>query len=68
MITLRNEQHQLYENLKICLNFGHKKTNEKNYRKVKDHCHYTGKYRSAEQSLFNLKYSVPKEIHMIFHN
>ena len=24
MTTLRNEQHQLYENLKICLNFEHK--------------------------------------------
>ena len=40
----------------------------KKYRKVKDHCHYTGKYRGAAHSVCNLKYSVPKNIHIIFHN
>ena len=37
------------------------------YRKVKDHCHYTGKYRGAAHSICNLKYSVPKKFPIAFH-
>ena len=33
---------------------------QKKYRKVRDHCHYTGAYRDPIHSIFNLKYSVPK--------
>ena len=40
----------------------------KNTVKVRDHCHYTGEYRGATQSICNLKYSVPKKIRIIFHN
>ena len=39
----------------------------KNYRKVKDQCHYTGKYRGAAHSICNLKYSIPKEFPAVFH-
>ena len=39
-----------------------KRDSDKRYRKVRDHCHYTGKYRSAAHSRCNLKYSVPREI------
>ena len=31
-------------------------------RKVRDHCHYTGKYRGAAHSKFNLEYKIVKEI------
>ena len=48
--------------------FEHKYTSDKNYRKVKDHCHYTCKYRGAAHSICNLKYNIPKEIPMVFHN
>ena len=41
---------------------------DKNYRKVRDHCHYTGKYRSAAHSICNLKFNVPNEIPVVFHN
>ena len=40
----------------------------KKYRKVTDHCHYTGEYRGAVYSLGNLKYSVRKKLSIIFHN
>ena len=46
----------------------HKYTNNKLFSKVKDHCHYTGKYRGAAYSICNLKYSIPKKIHVVFHN
>ena len=41
---------------------------EKKYRKVRDHCHYTGEYRRAAHSICNLKYGVPKKILIVFHN
>ena len=33
-----------------------------------DHCYYTGKYRSAAHNICNLRYKVPKEILIVFHN
>ena len=42
-----------------------KKKKKKN-GKVRDHCHYTGEYRSDLHIIYNLKYIVPKKIHMVF--
>ena len=39
----------------------------KNYRKVHDPCHYTGKYRGAAHSICNLRYKTVKKIPLIFH-
>ena len=36
--------------------------------KVRDNCHYTGKYRGAAHNICNLRYKVPKEIPVVFHN
>ena len=41
---------------------------DKKYRKVRDHCHYAGRYRGAAHSICNLKYSVPRKILIIFRN
>ena len=40
---------------------------KKNYRE-RDHCHYTGKYGGAAHNICNLRYKVPKEIPVVFHN
>ena len=32
------------------------------------HSFYTGEYRDAMHTMYNLKYSVPKKIHMSFYN
>ena len=48
--------------------FGHMYTNDRNYRKVRDHCHYAGKYRSAAHIICNLKYIIPKTIPVVLHN
>ena len=41
---------------------------DKKYCKVRDHCHYTGKYREAAHSICNLRYKIPREIPVVFHN
>ena len=38
-----------------------------NYRKSRDHCHYTDKCRAAAHSICNSKLNVPNEIHVAFH-
>ena len=40
----------------------------KKYFKVKDHCHYTGKYRGAAYDICDLRYKIPKETISVFHN
>ena len=37
-------------------------------QKVRDHCHYTGKYRGAAHSNCNLKYKTTKKITVVFHD
>ena len=67
MVPLTNKQQDdLYEKINICCIykklFVHKYTNDKNYCQVRDHCYYTGKYRGAAHSIYDLKYSIPQEI------
>ena len=45
-----------------------KHAKDKKYCKVRDHCHYTGGYRGDAYSICNLKCTVPKKIHIAFHN
>ena len=41
---------------------------DKNKEKVKDHCHYTGRYRGAAHNLCNLNYRKPNFTPVVFHN
>ena len=67
-----NEQQKLNENAKIyCVckeKFKDKHPRDKKYRKDRDYCHYADGYRGAAHSICSLKYSVPKEILIVFHN
>ena len=36
--------------------------------KLRDHCHYTRKFRGAAHSFCNLRYKTPKEIPVVFHS
>ena len=36
--------------------------------KVRDHCHFTGKYHGTTHSKCNLKYKLPKFIPVAFHH
>ena len=74
MIPLTKEENKSYKEQEACHiceeTFCMDKDDEnyKNKRKVKDHCHYTGKFRGAAHSKCNLNYKVPKGILVIIHN
>ena len=64
MIPLTKEEEDNYNKESIC--YICKK--EFNNDKVRDHCHFTGKYRGAAHNTCNLRYKIPKNIPVIFHN
>ena len=69
MISLTMEEKVHYNKQKVC--YICKKefdNNDKKQQKVRDHCHYTSKYRGAAHNICNLRYKVPKEIPVVFHN
>ena len=75
MTPLTDKEKKTHENQKICQiceqEFCTNENNEKEFKlkqKVRDHDHYTGKYRGAAHSICNLRYKVPKEIPVVFHN
>ena len=41
---------------------------DKKYRKVRENCYYTGKYKGSAHSIYNSKYSVPKKNFIDFHS
>ena len=51
----------------FCIDKNNKKE-FKLYRKVRDHCHYTGNYRGAAHSICNMRHKISKEIPVVFHN
>ena len=69
MIPLTTEEKIHYNEQEICYICKKEfdKSNKKHY-KVRDHCHYTGKYRGAARNICNLRYKIPKEIPVVFHN
>ena len=69
MIPLTKKEEENHNNQKVC--YTRKKefdANDKKNHKVRDHCHYTGKNRGAAHNMCNLRYKVPKEIPVVFHN
>ena len=69
MIPLTTEEKIYHNKQKIC--YICKKefnNNDKRNYKIRDHCHYMGKYRAAAHNICNLRYKVPKEILIVFHN
>ena len=75
MIRLTDKENKSYKKQKVCYMCEKEfntDENDKNafklYHKVRDHCHYTGKFRGAAHSICNLRYKTPKEIPVVFHN
>ena len=68
IIPLTVKESESYHEQKACYICKKKfSIDDKKYYKVRDHCHYTGKYRGAAH-IYNLKYKTPKEIPVVFHN
>ena len=72
MIPLTKEEKKIHREQKVCYickkGFSTDDDDNKKYYKVRDHCHYTGKYRGAAHDICNLRYKTPKEIPVVFHN
>ena len=75
MILLTDEETELYEKQEVChickeefITDKNDKNTFKKYYKVRDHCHYTGKFRGAANNICSLRYKIPKEISIVFHN
>ena len=74
MTPLTDEEKYQHKKSKYChickTRFNYDKDNEnyESYHKVRDHDHYTGKYRGAAHSKCNLEYQIPEEIPVVFHN
>ena len=65
MIPLTKEEEDNYNKENICYIC---KKDFNNDTKVRGHCHFTGKYRGAAHNTCNLRYKIPKNIPVIFHN
>ena len=71
MIPLTKEENKIHceQNVcYICKKVFSTDDDNKKFHKVRDHCHYTGKYRGAAHNICNLRYKTPKEIPVVFHN
>ena len=72
MLLFTKEELISHQDVKVCYicgkRFLKKFANDKNYQKVRDHCRFTGNYRSTTHSISNLKLNVPHEIAVVFHN
>ena len=67
MIPPTDKENKSYEKQKVCYTCKKEFSadeNDKNafklYYKVRDHCHYTGKFRGAAHSICNLRYKTSK--------
>lgn len=67
-IIMTKQQYEEYRNAKVCYICKKNFSNTKEYRKVRDHNHITGKYRGAAHDQCNLKLKLSYKIPVIFHN
>ena len=61
-----NEEECLFQQSNICSICG--KLIDNDDKKVRDHCHVTGKFRGAADRSCNINFQLTKKIHVIFHN
>ena len=72
MIPLTDEENKSYEKQNVCYickkEYNNDDDGNKKYLKVRDHCHYSGKFRGAAHIIRNFRHKTPKEIPIVFHN
>ena len=67
MIPLTEKEKNWHNMQKVCHISKKVFSTDYKYHKVKEHCHYAGKYRGAAHDICNLRYKIPKEIPVVFH-
>ena len=60
LTPLRAKEEIYYNKQKICYICKKEFNNDKKNYKVRDHCHYTGKYRRAAHNICNLRYKLTR--------
>ena len=73
LITKTGEHNSCGYSMSKNLAFNNKKSKHTlyyggDYRKVRDHWHYTDEFRGAVHSICKLKFNVPNEIPVVFHD
>ena len=72
MLPLTKEELKSRQDAKVCYICGKRILKKLSkiikYRKFRDHWNYIGKYRATAHSICNLKFNVPIEIAVVFHN
>ena len=71
MVLQTKEELKSYKDPKLCYICGKrilKFAKDQNDQKVRDQCHYAGRYRDAAHSIYNSAFNVPNEIPVDFHN
>ena len=66
VLPLTKKEQSEFENAKIC--WICQKGFEEKDKKVRDHCHFTGKFRGAAHNKCNLQFKKPTFTPVIFHN
>ena len=66
IVLLTDEENKSYENQKGC--YIYQKRFLKDNKKVRDHCHFTGKYTGAAHNKRNMNYKITNDIPVICHN
>lgn len=62
LLTQKEKKHKKQKFCHICKD----DSNNQNYQKICDHCHYTGKYKDTAHGIFELRYKTPNEIPVMF--
>ena len=65
MLPLTKKEQLEFDNAEICWICQKNLTKQE---KVRDHCHFIGKFRGAVHNVCNLQYKVPNFTPVIFHN
>ena len=65
---LTNAEQKSFDEAEICHVCKKELLTDNGVDKVRDHCHFTGKYRGAAHNSCNLKCRKPKVLPVIFHN
>ena len=64
---MKSKKLATYVKKEFCIDENDRNTSKPPHN-VRDHCHYTGKFRGTAHRICNLRYKTPKEILVVFHN